>query len=81
MMFFMSTNGLINEKVVGTNCDNCKFIANNSEEIDPKILDAEGGIDPKNEKETDRAEQADLIIFQEGPKLKVRTRDFVITRK
>ena len=30
---FMSINGLSNEKVVGTNCYNCKFIANNDEEI------------------------------------------------
>jgi len=30
---FMSINELSNGKVVGTNCYNCKFIANNDEEI------------------------------------------------
>ena len=81
MMFFMSKNGLSNEKVVGTNCYNCKFIANNYEEIDPKIMNAEGGIDPKNEKEMDRAEQADLITLPGGSKTEVKNKRLCYNKK
>ena len=45
----MSINGLSNGKVVGTNCYNCKFIANNDEELIQK-LNTEDGIDPKTKK-------------------------------
>jgi hypothetical protein len=64
----MSKNNVIKEKVVGTNCFNCKFIANNNEPVLQQELNSEGGIDPKNKEEMDRAESADLITLPGGSK-------------
>ena len=44
----MSKNNPPKEKVVGTNCYNCKFVANNNEPVTPQELNSEGGINPKN---------------------------------
>lgn len=52
-----------NEKVEGTNCYNCKFVADKEEAMDPKELNGIGGIDPKSEGEMKRAKQADLITL------------------
>jgi len=71
MMIFMSKNELNKDKVIGTNCYNCKFVGNKEELIDPKILNNEGGIDPKNEEEMDRAKEADLITLPGGSKADV----------
>ena len=54
-------------KIVGTNCYNCKYIGE-TESVDPKELNKEGGIDPKNEDELKRAEKADLITLPGGDK-------------
>ncbi|MGA3060826.1 MAG: hypothetical protein ABSD92_10700 [Candidatus Bathyarchaeia archaeon] len=67
----MSKNELNKDKVIGTNCYNCKFVGNKEELIDPKILNNEGGIDPKNEEEMDRAKEADLITLPGGSKADV----------
>ena len=64
----MSKSELNKGKVIGTNCYNCKFVASKEEPLDPKLLNKEGGIDPKNEEEMDRAKKADLITLPGGPK-------------
>jgi hypothetical protein len=51
------------EKVEGTNCYNCKFVAAEEEAVDPKELNEVGGIDPKDKDEMERAEKADLITL------------------
>ena len=56
------------EKVLGTNCYNCRFIAEKEETVDPKELNAQGGIDPKNDSELERAKKADLITLPGGSK-------------
>jgi hypothetical protein len=38
------------EKVIGTNCYNCKFITDKEVAVDPKELNDEGGINPRNKK-------------------------------
>ena len=70
-----------NDKVIGTNCYNCTFIANNPEPIDPRILNDEGGIDPKNEKEMDRAKEADLITLPGGSKADVENKKLCYNKK
>ena len=54
------------EKVLGTNCYNCKFVADKEEIIDPKELNGIGGIDPKNKDEMKKAKKADLITLPGG---------------
>jgi hypothetical protein len=56
-----------NEKIMGTNCYNCKYIGK-TETVNPNELNKEGGIDPKNEDELKRAEKADLITLPGGDK-------------
>jgi hypothetical protein len=56
-----------NEKIVGTNCYNCKYVEK-TEPVNPNELNNEGGIDPKNEEEMKRAEKADLITLPGGDK-------------
>lgn len=55
-------------KVIGTNCYNCKFVADQEKTVDPKDLNEEGGIDPKNKDELERAKKADLITLPGGSK-------------
>ena len=62
----MSKNKLDKGKVIGTNCYNCKFIADKEMAVDPKELNDEGGIDPKNKEEMERAKKADLITLPGG---------------
>ena len=64
----MSKNKLDKGKVIGTNCYNCKFIDEKEMEVDPKELNAEGGIDPKDGDEMDRAKKGDLITLPGGSK-------------
>lgn len=56
-----------NEKIVGTNCYNCKYIGK-TEKVNPSELNQEGGIDPKKGDELKRAEKADLITLPGGDK-------------
>lgn len=72
----MSKNELNKQKVIGTNCYNCKFIASKEEPLDSQVLNDEGGIDPKNDKETDRAKKADLITLPGGTKADATTRRY-----
>jgi hypothetical protein len=55
-----------NEKIVGTNCYNCKYIEK-TETVNPNELNQEGGIDPKKD-ELKRAQKADLITLPGGDK-------------
>ena len=64
----MSKNKLDKGKVIGTNCYNCKFIAEKEMAVDPKELNDEGGIDPRNNEEMERAKKADLITLPGGSK-------------
>ena len=80
-VFFMSKNSSTKEKVIGTNCFNCKFIANNNEPVVLKELNNEGGIDPKNQDEMNRAEIADLITLPGGSKTDANTRRFCYNKK
>jgi hypothetical protein len=81
MMIFMSKNNLKREKVIGTNCYNCQFVANTEEPVNQKLLNDEGGIDPQNEEEMDRAEKADLITLPGGSKTEVTTKKFCYNDK
>jgi hypothetical protein len=53
----MSKNSSTKEKVLGTNCFNCKYIANNNEPVLSQELNSDGGIDPKNAEAMDRTEE------------------------
>jgi len=64
------------EKVIGTNCYNCEFVADREEATDPKELNDAGGIDPKNNDEMERAEKADLITLPGGNKTDAKTKRF-----
>ena len=63
-------------KVVGTNCYNCKFISNKEEKVNSQELNAEGGIDPKNGDEMDRAKKGDLITLPGGSKADAENKKF-----
>ncbi len=56
------------EKVIGTNCFNCMWIGKKEEPVTFEELNNEGGIDPKNRDELDRAKNADLITLPGGSK-------------
>lgn len=77
----MSKNDLTKEKVVGTNCFNCKFIANNDEPAGPQELNDEGGIDPQNDEEMDRAANADLITLPGGSEADAVSKRFCFNKK
>lgn len=62
----MEKNDVKMEKVTGTNCYNCRFIGDQEEAVDPKELNPEGGIGPKDKHEMKRAEKADLITLPGG---------------
>jgi len=57
-----------NHMVIGTNCYNCLYISNKEEQVDPKELNAEGGIDPKTDEDMQKAQKADLITLPGGSK-------------
>ena len=77
----MSKNTSTKEKIVGTNCFNCKFVANNNEPVVSQELNNEGGIDPKNSEEMDLAENADLITLPGGSKADASTKRFCYNKK
>ena len=64
------------EKIVGTNCYNCMWISKKGEPVDPKELNAQGGIDPKNKEETQKAKTADLITLPGGTKVDATDKKF-----
>jgi hypothetical protein len=64
----MAKNEKKMEKVIGTNSYYCTFIADKEMEVDPKELNDEGGIDPRNQEEMQRAKKADLITLPGGSK-------------
>ena len=70
----MAKNEKKMEKVIGTNCYNCKFIADKEIKVDPKELNDEGGIDPLNKEEMERAKKADLITLPGGSKADVKNK-------
>jgi hypothetical protein len=51
-------------------------VGNKEELIDPKILNDEGGIDPRDEEEMERAKKADLITLPGGLKSEVVNKRF-----
>lgn len=56
----------MNEKILGTNCYNCKYISSKIDQVFQEDLNESGGIDPKNDSEMRRAEAADLITLPGG---------------
>jgi hypothetical protein len=77
----MSKNNPNQGKVIGTNCYNCKFVANTEEPVNQKQLSNEGGIDPENEEEMERAKNADLITLPGGSKNEISTKKFCYNNK
>jgi hypothetical protein len=59
---------MIKLKIAGTNCYNCKFVSDKEEPVSPRELNNEGGIDPKDKDEMERAKKADLITLPGGLK-------------
>ena len=64
------------ERIVGTNCYNCKFVAEKEEAVDKKELNDEGGIDPRNKDELKIAKKADLITLPGGSRIGVKTKRY-----
>jgi hypothetical protein len=64
------------QKITGTNCYNCLWISKKGESVDPKELNAQGGIDPKDKEETQKAKQADLITLPGGTKADAKDKKF-----
>jgi hypothetical protein len=54
------------QKVVGTNCYNCMYVSKNSETVESKELNSQGGIDQSTDDTLKRAEKADLITLPGG---------------
>ncbi len=54
--------------IIGTNCYNCIWIAKKEEPIESQELNPEGGIDPKNDEDMQKAQTADLITLPGGSK-------------
>jgi hypothetical protein len=71
----MNQSKVEGEKIVGTNCYNCKYIEK-KEAVNQNELNKEGGIDPKNEDELKRAEGADLITLPGGDKSDSKDKGF-----
>jgi hypothetical protein len=69
------------QKVVGTNCYNCLYISKKEEPVDPKELNAEGGIDPKTDKDMQKAKKADLITLPGGSKADATSKEFCYNEK
>ena len=57
-----------NQMVIGTNCYNCLYVSNKEEPVDPKEMNDQGGIDPKNDEDMQKAMKADLITLPGGTK-------------
>ena len=70
----MAKNEKKMEKVIGTNCYNCKFIADKEVAVDTKDLNIEGGIDTRKKQEMERAKKADLITLPGGTKVDVNSK-------
>jgi hypothetical protein len=51
------------QPIVGTNCYNCLYITKDEVSIDLKELNSQGGIDPDNDEDMERAKKADLITL------------------
>jgi hypothetical protein len=64
------------QKVTGTNCYNCLYVAKNAEAIDLDALNNQGGINPQNQTEMKKAEKADLITLPGGTKIDVINKKF-----
>jgi hypothetical protein len=62
------------QEIIGTNCYNCSFISKKEENVDPKELNDQGGLDPKTSEEMKKAEKADLITLPGGSKADVATK-------
>jgi hypothetical protein len=77
----MSNNSLPKEKIIGTNCFNCKFIANNNEPVVSQELNNQGGINPRNDEEMSRADNADLITLPGGSKEDALTKRLCFNKK
>ena len=56
------------------NCYNCKFVADKEMPVDPKELNDEGVIDPRNKEEMERDKKADLITLPGGSKKDVNSK-------
>lgn len=67
---------LENQKLTGTNCFNCMYISKNPEAIDQNTLNSQGGLNPQNEDEMQRAEKADLITLPSGARNDVISKKF-----
>jgi hypothetical protein len=63
------------QTIVGTNCYNCLYTTKDEVPIDPKELNSQGGIDPDNDEDMERAKKADLITLP-GTKLGVTAKKF-----
>jgi hypothetical protein len=70
-----------NQIVIGTNCYNCLYISKKEEPVDPKELNAEGGIDPKTDGEMQKAKNADLITLPGGSKADAASKKFCYNEK
>jgi len=57
-----------NDVKCGTNCYNCKYVADKVEAIYQEELNSVGGIDPKGDFEIYRAQATDLITLPDGSK-------------
>ena len=77
----MAKNEITEEKIIGTNCYNCKFVSDKEEAVSSQELNSEGGIDPKNKDEMDRAEKADLITLPGGSKADALNKKFCYHEK
>jgi hypothetical protein len=64
------------EKIIVTNCYNCKFVGPDEKTVDSKELNEEGGINPVNKKEMERAKKADLITLPGGSKADAKNKRF-----
>ena len=64
----MAKNEKYAPKILGTNCFNCLWIGKKDEQVNSNALNLEGGIDPHDEKEMERARTADLITLPGGSK-------------
>jgi hypothetical protein len=64
------------QKIVGTNCYNCKFVSDKEEMLYSEEINGEGGIDPKSGEEMERAKKADLITLPGGSKAEAENKKF-----
>lgn len=69
------------DKIAGTNCFNCMYISQKEEKTDSNELNDQGGIDPKNQEQMQRAQAADLITLPGGSKLDAASKRFCTHEK